>query len=1755
MRLRSPASPPRRGMILLVVLVLLTLFAIVGVAFVTFSENQTTTASYQKSQETENRPDPDLLLGYVLNQLVFDTGKGDSALRTHSLMRNMYGGTGNSAFNGIGRRRQGGVIDNYYLTNLQGLTLPAGGELGFAQTFGNLCPSYTYPDHNNTYLGALRGTGEVISRSYVRTVRLGAAAGGELVFDPYSTAHYRFWSDPYYVPPGVSATVAAALTSPATNFGRDLRRAMVMRPGPWDHPNFPPPDNAGGDVKNLPPGTRTMVDVAGATPIYADNDSIWVDLGFPVQTDSQGRRYKPLFAFFIQDLDGKVNLNMHGNIRGNVVDGAGNFLYNTHASNQGWGPWEVNVGRILAATDTDLPPRPEWLRLFGGRGSLAAAPTTHAERGRYGWSTLANNPATIDPDILTPPSAAAPQEEFWAVRRGAPIYSRYDFDGAKDNLFPAQLAVPLRYTLSDPWLTPRVLGAGPLAQTMDPQNRFLSYDRFPRFQKRTGLGPVDPLTFYFGYGSNGTSETYKVWPVAPARQHNHPLYFNPWISPTMPQLTGNYGIFPDRTFRASDLEALYRHGDTGADAGFSSLRRLLPASFNNAAARRLVTTHSTDIDRPGAVPYLRPFNAALGDTPTAWGSSHALQLLAAYTNKYPSGPPIRFPNATPTPVTSPVGDYVAHWRSLLGATLRMDINRLMPDYPELPAALATGRITYDTTNPTIVAQYNQAQRARQELARDFYLRLILTTGAIDPTVVTAADLPLPVEQLNALRYLAQLAVNMVDYMDGDDFVTPFNWGAIGSADFTGAYVGQWVYGTEMPRVLLNELYAERQPVAGGNTPFNLFIELFNPLSDGSSAFLAMPPTAAGGPDAYGVHRIIVARPDGGSALNLRHAANVLGDLPRNVNPDQQPSVPNAPALANSFYNSSLGNAAVIDFKTPALPGGQNYRLGDAEDRFRGTPGVPGTVPQAFYVIGPDAAPFPAAGGPTSEALNYSTPQLSVIRPGGSGGFNNQAVVMLQRLACPHLPPNPAPDPAAPQNFLPVDPALPLNPYITIDYVDLSGFAAGGPGTPYPINDSAAPNEEKYSIGKRQPFAGFTGGGNRVWSFQTPDSTPATLATIDKYTDRPQHTFYQHNSIERALPSTIEPAPGGPAAGFILVNAGGVPVAGSFLPNPTRADAAYAAGGSPMTPNPDPLPAGAYQTLDVPFDWCTHLDRECVNPLEFLHVSGFKPHELTQEFIKNVAPVTAQEIAMNATGANITKFGHYAPWFDQNARIYRVLELLENRHRTAMMSVYQLRAAAVTAFTAPAGAPYSTQNVPAGTNMLRIQLNPLFGLLSGTTANYATYNLQVGSTVGLWIGSPANENIARIVNIVAPDTIEVVADPGQPPPASPLARNIAVVCSGGVQPGKININTAYDMPVWWALVDPQNANEGLATDLNGNGVPDYVEQLNANLFPTTFRPGYSGIDAPFQGFAPGASPAGQVQYPTGQGIANTYFRPSPTNPNMRIFERGNPAVDHPAKRLEPLMKIFNNVTSRSNCFAVWVTVGYFEVGPEGVVTTQAIPAGTAAIPALNVTSTAGLRVNQYLVIDRGTAAQETVRVAAVLNSTQITVDRSFTPVPARFAHTPNATMDTGLQQEIGRFDGTAKRHRFFSVIDRASTDVWMQNIGVQDVSPLLGNLALDPRRTQTVALGNLALQTPAVITAGSTRIISAPALIPYIRVGSQLVIDAGRPNQEVVTVLAVDPVLGTFTALFAQAHTTAAPDFTSIGFPNLPPLVLHSSVIE
>jgi hypothetical protein len=159
-------------------------------------------------------------------------------------------------------------------------------------------------------------------------------------------------------------TISAIPFNSAANEYRNLRRAAIFRPMPWDHPNFSGsnpafqgaawtqgPDMAWGkamvddDGQNgtddpgeagwfdsddtlqndsapypsMNPTYASLMDSLVNGPWDVDNDgdgradSIWIDPGLPVMTASNGRKYKRLFAIMVRDLDGRVNLNTASN--------------------------------------------------------------------------------------------------------------------------------------------------------------------------------------------------------------------------------------------------------------------------------------------------------------------------------------------------------------------------------------------------------------------------------------------------------------------------------------------------------------------------------------------------------------------------------------------------------------------------------------------------------------------------------------------------------------------------------------------------------------------------------------------------------------------------------------------------------------------------------------------------------------------------------------------------------------------------------------------------------------------------------------------------------------------------------------------------------------------------------------------------------------------------------------------------------------------------------------------------------------------------------------------------------------------------------------------------------------------------------------------------------------------------------------------------------------------------------------------------
>src|SRR5262249_18307956 len=148
---------------------------------------------------------------------------------------------------------------------------------------------------------------------------------------------------------------------------------------------------------------------------------------------------------------------------------------------------------------------------------------------------------------------------------------------------------------------------------------------------------------------------------------------------------------------------------------------------------------------------------------------------------------------------------------------------------------------------------------------------------------------------------------------------------------------------------------------------------------------------------------------------------------------------------------------------------------------------------------------------------------------------------------------------------------------------------------------------------------------------------------------------------------------------------------------------------------------------------------------------------------------------------------------------------------------------------------------------------------------------------------------------------------------PQAAGVAV---GGRIPGKVNINTVWDPEIVRALCDAQPSNHFGEADVDSTFarlIYDPATSPSASPLRRTQGPTPGAGDRPVWGPAGGTSPAGDSQFPTGGGAGDTVLRLRPPSGGV-----------HPYLDGELLTKVYNHLTTRSNVFAVWLMVGFFEV---------------------------------------------------------------------------------------------------------------------------------------------------------------------------------------------------------------------------------------
>jgi len=445
----------RRGIVLVLILGVLALMAVIGVAFATFSGQSRISA--RNFSQSVNQPQSDELMDYALEQLICDTADVRSAIRGHSMARDMYGTDGN--LNGYLTSRPDGAFmppgtDPYfYITGVTAGTgtlytlttnIPAGDPAfyGYSFTRWTLRVSYTGTLATATppYTGTVSQTLEVLvdttNNGYrVFTVNIAPTdAATTLVSSEVSstnvTTSYNTQLPGAYLVQAAANTTFLNTTCPFILDGRWLHAfngpgmttnavyANFRYNGPIQNPQNPPisignPNLAGMDedydavdlenwflamqsadgsviIPSFHRPAAIRIDLNASPPIYdwggpqnatyegaalgnwslsasrilrprqadghdagtfpdlvpnattgkitydVDNDgdgltdSVWVDLGYPARRNAQGQLYKPLFAFMVIGLNGRIPLNTAGNLAGGGPGSGG-----THAAHLG----------------------------------------------------------------------------------------------------------------------------------------------------------------------------------------------------------------------------------------------------------------------------------------------------------------------------------------------------------------------------------------------------------------------------------------------------------------------------------------------------------------------------------------------------------------------------------------------------------------------------------------------------------------------------------------------------------------------------------------------------------------------------------------------------------------------------------------------------------------------------------------------------------------------------------------------------------------------------------------------------------------------------------------------------------------------------------------------------------------------------------------------------------------------------------------------------------------------------------------------------------------------------------------------------------------------------------------------------------------------------------------------------------------------------------------------------------------------------
>ena len=1143
MLLNTKTDVKRSGMILLIVVAFLSMFLVVGTTYLLVADSIRRTSDFDLNA-TDKRSDyalmPDIdpryMFNFALGQILYDVSDpvlvGTKVVTTNSALR------GHSLARDIyGGYILGGVNDRPF----QG-SGKTNAELGQAN-----------------YIVRIAQDGTV---SPIYDPERGLRAG----VNPNPTK-ISSWNPPFTFANNHHLYLGSYKLDTAGNATRNPSFAGLEVPL-----------GLGLDVKNLEgyPG---------------GNDSYWVDAGFPVMTTPDGRKYKALIAPLILDLDGRINLNVAGNL---MQRNGANPYSADHASNQGWGRWEINPKKLIENYSGTNPlyspinPANEFLNLLS-------------------YGTTSGNPATTfppPPPLPTPPPN--PPLNQWKT------FGRFfNADYLPININPPPITnfstiIPHSYAQVDFNAAGDCVPAGPMG---NPQKNW-----GPSTTKPTFINPNGFPTFGNGQGfGNGQASEYLFDGVTPGFNY-HARNFNPYR--TQSNVTGPNTIDVSTVFPVSETASILRWQGKGEPFSKSQVAQLLPKSLgldmpyesgsststsinkNDAIFRQrirnMVTTLSADLDRPAIVPIDIDPNFKISSS-TGVGEFPRRAMVD---------------NPSPTINQTSPG-------------LKLDLNRTLKSFPLYDSnspfyVNVNGFIPGVVPPKTYIQAINEAVLDRTSFAEEIFTCLRNVTAFDGGNAATN-------------RWFAQLAVNIIDYIDEDDFSTRFMFAP-----------NEYVFGIELPRLVINEAYVHvknddtddfKDPnnvnkfTATKDYQVNTYVELKNPLpQDASYDFRP------------GSHKAILQVSDPVNMIPKKALYKlVMNRRGKFITPPMMPPGPPQKTLYGKFTEN--GNVyGQYDYVDPTNMNSISLDVGVVTDWGNALPRMVESATNftvsselSFKAIDPAKPPFNSI---------FQTPDLNLKKLPKNEDISaltgdDFPTFILQKLAQPWL---------AEQSI----PTLPnFNPYITIDtFTTIVRKFKNNPPDPNDPNKLVNDPDDPFI----RPIMDRRENDNQVYN------------AIDN-NGNPNNTKFDTNillkSVQRQNPfldSGVFPPDRAIANAHVMPEVNFFNGRNSVLNTPTF-------GANNINANQSPV---------------TFLDRKLINPMELIHVPCCKPHEFTQmggrwrdlplvdpnaPVVLNAPPVMIRvsDIVNQAGVPPLTlpsvtySYALNWPWFDENTRLYRFLE--------------------------------------------------------------------------------------------------------------------------------------------------------------------------------------------------------------------------------------------------------------------------------------------------------------------------------------------------------------------------------------------------------------------------------------------------------------------------------------------------------------------